>query len=165
VLQRRKREAQRFKDFENDGDLTIVERIGDDVLDVASIVSQVEQSGKLDKVGVDPAGIGSILDALIEAGVPQEKVIGITQGWKMTGAIKTTERKLAEGGLFHGGQPLMSWCVSNAKVEPRGNAIIITKQAAGSAKIDPLIALFNSVSLMALNPEAMGLFTGEIRII
>jgi len=165
VLIRRKKEAARFKDFEKDGDLTIVERIGDDVLEVASIVAQVEQSGKLDKVGVDPAGIGSILDAMIEAGVPQEKVIGITQGWRMTGAIKTTERKLAEGGLIHGGQRMMNWCVSNAKVEPRGNAVIITKQAAGSAKIDPLIAMFNSVSLMALNPEAMGLYTGEIRMI
>ena len=31
---------------------------------------------------------------------------------------------------------------------------MITKQASGFAKIDPLMALFNAVSLMALNPEA-----------
>jgi len=29
----------------------------------------------------------------------------------------------------------MSWAVANARVEPKGNAIIITKQASGSAKI------------------------------
>lgn len=154
VLQRRKSEAERFRDFARDGDLTLVETIGDDTEEVASIVARCEASGKLDKVGVDQAGIGAILDALVAAGVPQEKIIGIPQGWKMTGAIKTAERKLAEGGLIHGGQAMMNWCVGNAKVEPRGNAIIITKQAAGTAKIDPLLAMFNAVSLMSLNPAA-----------
>ena len=83
-------------------------------------------------------------------------LIGISQGWKLTGAIKTTERKLAEGGLIHGGQPMMAWCVGNARIEPRGNAIMITKQAAGTAKIDPLMATFNAVSLLSLNPVAKG---------
>jgi phage terminase large subunit-like protein len=156
VLERRKSEAPRFKDFARDGDLTLVDTMGDDVYQVAEIVALCEKSQLLDKVGCDPAGLGGILDAMTEAGVPEEKVIGISQGWKMTGAIKTTERKLAEGGLCHGGQPLMNWCVGNAKVEPKGNAIVITKQASGTAKIDPLLALFNAVTLMSLNPEARG---------
>lgn len=157
VLERRKQEASRFHDFAKDGDLTLVKNIGDDVADVAGIVSMVYEAGLLDKVGVDPSGIGAILDALVERGIPEEKIIGISQGWKMTGAIKTAERKLAEGVMVHGGQPLMSWCVGNAKVEPRGNAVIITKQAAGSAKIDPLMALFNAVTLMSLNPETQSI--------
>lgn len=152
VLERRKSEAGRFEDFQRDGDLTFVGQIGNDVAEVADIVDRINASGKLDRVGVDPVGIGAVVDALVEAGLEQDRVVGISQGWKMAGAIKTTERKLAEGAMHHGDQALMHWCVGNAKVEPRGNAIAITKQAAGFAKIDPLMALFNAVSLMSLNP-------------
>ena len=156
VLERRKSEASRFGDFAKQGDLVLVKRIGEDVEQVAAAVLQVEQSGLLDKVGCDSAGIGAILDAMVEAGVPQEKIVAISQGWRLGGAIKTTERKLAEGVIEHGGQAMMAWCVGNAKVEPRGNAILITKQASGSAKIDPLMATFDAVSLMELNPPAQG---------
>lgn len=153
VLERRKSEAPRLLDLQATGDLTIVERIGDDVEQLAAIVARIHQAGLLDKVGLDPAGIGAVLDALAEAGVPEDKVIGISQGWKLTGAIKTTERRLADGSLQHCGQPLMAWACGNAKGVPSANAFLITKQASGTAKIDPLMATFNAVSLMALNPQ------------
>lgn len=153
VLERRKQEAARFHDFEREGDLVLVKQIGDDVDEVADLAAMVEASGKLDKIGVDPHGLGGILDALMAQGIPEDKIVGISQGWKLTGAIKTLERRLAEGTFRHSGTGLMAWSVGNAKVEPRGNAITITKQAAGNAKIDPLMATFNAVHLMALNPE------------
>jgi phage terminase large subunit-like protein len=156
VLERRKSEAARFHDFAKDGNLTLVQNIGEDVEDVAGICALIYARGLLDKIGCDPAGLGGITDALAEADIPEAKMIGVSQGWRLTGAIKTAERKLAEGVLVHGGQPLMAWCVGNAKVEPRGNAVIITKQAAGSAKIDPLMSLFNAITLMSLNPEGNG---------
>ena len=156
VLERRKAEAPRFHDFEKQGNLTLSTRIGDDVNDVADLVEQIEASGLLDKVGCDPVGIGAIYDAMIERDIPPEKIAAVSQGWKLGGAIKTAERKLAEGGMKHGGQLMMAWCVGNAKVETRANSILITKQASGSAKIDPLMALFNAVTLISLNPEGRG---------
>ena len=156
VLERRKTEAARLRDFAADGDLTIVERIGDDVEQVADIVLRCEESGLMDQIGVDAAGIGAIVDALVDRGIAVERIKPISQGWKMVGSIKTAERKLAEGTLFHGGTRLMAWAVGNAKVEPKGNAIAITKQAAGAAKIDPLMAMFNAVALLSMNPQARG---------
>lgn len=156
VLELRKSEAARLHDFKDDGDLTLVEKIGDDVTELVAFAAQVFMSGKLDKIGVDPAGLGVILDVLEMEGIPAEMVIGIPQGWKMNGAIKAAERKLAGGELWHGGQRLMNWCVGNAKVVAVGNAVTITKQTSGSAKIDPLAALFNAVTLLALNPAVVG---------
>lgn len=156
VLERRKSEVSKLYDFQKEGDVTIISRVGQDVEEVAEICSMVEKSNLLDKIGVDPHGLGGILDALAESGIPAEKIIGISQGWKMAGAIKTAERKLAEKVLWHGGTGLMAWCVGNAKVIPQGNAVNITKQVSGSAKIDPLMALFNAITLLSLNPEGQG---------
>lgn len=153
VFERRKSEVAKLLDFEKDGDFTLVKQAGDDTKAVADITERIYQSGLLDKIGIDPAGIGGLLDEIVQRGVEQDSIVGISQGWRLGGAIQTTERKLAEKILFHGGQPLMNWCVGNARVEPKGNAILITKQASGRSKIDPLMALFNAVSLMALNPE------------
>jgi phage terminase large subunit-like protein len=153
VLERRKSDAARFADFKNDGDLTFVEKIGDDVAEIAQLAARVKAAGKLDKIGVDPHGLGGVLDALIAEDIDQEEIVGISQGWKMAGPIKTAERKLAEGTLVHGGQRMMNWCAGNAKVVLNGNAISITKQVSGTAKIDPLMAMFDAVALLSLNPE------------
>lgn len=157
ALERRKEIAPVLLDFQKQGDLTIVDRPGEDVQAVADIICRVRDTGLLPEeksIGVDAAGIGDIVDELIteERGITMEQIVAISQGWKLNGAIKTTERKIAGGEMVHGGQPLMAWCVGNARIEDRGNAILITKQASGKAKIDPLMAAFSAVSLMALNP-------------
>lgn len=167
VMERRLEIAPRLQGFANDGDLTIVEMVGEDAEQVAEVVWQVWDSGLLDGIGMDPNAIGGILDAICaerEVGkhpvplpdVPEaERVIhSVSQGFRLAGQIKTTERKLAQGVLVHAGRPMMTWCAGNAKVVVRGNAIVVTKQVSGTAKIDPLMALFCAVALMELNPES-----------
>lgn len=159
ALERRKSEESKYRDFIKAGDLTLVERVGQDVEEVVVLVQLVVDSGLLDKVGVDRLGLGAIYDALVgsdeEPGpVAAEEVVGIPQGYQMNGAIKTAERHVAAKKLVHGGSALMAWCVGNAKTVMQGNAVTITKQASGVGKIDLLMALFDAVYLMALNPEA-----------
>lgn len=159
ALERRKEIAPRLLDFARDGDLVIVEQPGQDVTDVADILCEARASGLMPSkmaVGVDAAGIGDIVTELTtpERGFQPDEIIAISQGWRLNGAIKTTERRLAGGELAHCGQPLMAWCVGNAKTEKAGNAIYVSKAVSGSGKIDPLMALFNAVSLLNQNPEA-----------
>lgn len=159
VLELRKSEASRLLDFEKLGELVIVDDMTVAFAEAAAIAKQVDDAGLLHQVGLDPMGVGLIVDALAEVGIQNaeggmQRVVGVSQGWKLNGAIKTTEVKLASGELIHAGQEIMAWAVGNAKVEPKGNAITITKQTAGTAKIDPLMASFNCVALMSMNPVA-----------
>ena len=165
VLERRKEIEPRLRDFERAGELVIVKQIGDDTAELAALIRQVYDAGLFPEkcgVGADQNGV-TFNDALVEAEIPEELVVGVSQGWKLGGIIKTVERKLAEGTFVHGDQALMAWAVGNARIELRANGILITKQASGTAKIDPLMATFDAAQLMVLNPEASGRSVYESR--
>ena len=178
VLELRKEIAASLQDLADAGDLEIVDiRTGreaephagaaegalnrgaraatsPDVLGVGALVRQVWEAGLLPEkngVGLDPVGVAAIVHEL--GFLPEGCMTSVPQGYRLNGAIQGAARKLADGGLVHGGQPLMTFAVGNAKQETKGNAVVITKETAGRSKIDPLLAGFNAFSLMSLNPE------------
>ncbi|MFT4098617.1 MAG: terminase large subunit [Rhodoblastus sp.] len=155
VLSLRQEIAGDLERFAAAGDLTIADDLGVDIDGVVAYVRRAKEANLLperEAIGMDPYGIGEIVDALGEIGVG-EQIATVTQGYKLQGAIKTVERKTADGTFAHGGQAMLDWCVGNAKVERKGNSLLITKQISGVAKIDPLMAIFDAASLMALNPS------------
>ncbi|MCM4201847.1 terminase large subunit, partial [Escherichia coli] len=63
----------RFQDLVACGDMTIVRRVGDDTAEVAEVaeyVRRIHEAELLDHIGIDPSGVGQILDSLAEAGIP-----------------------------------------------------------------------------------------------
>lgn len=155
VLERRKDIAATLQDFAEAGELTFCAIPGEDFAGVCEVVGRLLDAGLLperDAVGLDPAGVSALVDELAAIRVPPGRAVAVPQGYRLTPAIKGLERKLLDGTFRHGGQGLMAWAVGNARAELKGNAVLITKEQAGSAKIDPLVALFNAAMLMARNP-------------
>jgi phage terminase large subunit-like protein len=164
VLETNLEVVAKLRDLEKLGELSIPETLGDDIEEACDIVNRIYKAGLLpgeSAIGVDPVGIDEIEARLrqpdIGIGLEDKKtdkmVVGVSQGWRMSGIIKSVERRLVEGTFEHGGQEIMNWCVGNARTVASGNAVNITKAVSGSAKIDPLMAAFDAATLMALNPQ------------
>lgn len=160
VLQNRKEIAPRLIDLENCGNLSIVEASHQATGDVVDVIERIDKAGLLPQknaIGADVVGVTGVTDELERRGydVSQEAgfIVGIPQNWTMNAAIKTAELRLNDGDIVHCNQPLMTWCVGNVKIEARGNAVTMTKQVSGFAKIDPVMATLNAISLMMRNPE------------
>jgi phage terminase large subunit-like protein len=133
----------------------------DDLTAVVDIVKQCLDSGKLAKVGADPAGIGTLVDELAKIGVTTKEngtgmLVGVRQGVALMGAIKTVERKLIDGSLRHRDSRMLAWCAGNAVTQQTGTGMRIARDASGYGKIDPLIAGFIAVAEMMLNPKPDG---------
>lgn len=160
LLDTRKEIADRLRDFERDGDLVVVETVGEDARQMAALVKRIHTLDLLAGIGIDPAKIAALQAALVAEGIidaeePDPKFfVKVRQGWSLYGAMLNVERAMAEGRYKHCAQPLVNWCVGNAKVVQRGNAMLVTKEVSGKAKIDPLMSSFNAMELMSYNPPA-----------
>src|SRR5690606_25938343 len=159
VLERRKEIASRLIGFAEEGSLTICETAADLTKGFGDIFARVLASGKLpekDGVGLDPNNVAALIEELNARGMTDKMLRRLLQGPALAPAWWGLEMKLSDGTVAHAGFDLMSWCVGNAKVERRGNAIMITKQVSGVAKIDPVIATGEAAILMSWNPAATG---------
>lgn len=158
VLQRRKDIVSTLKDFQDDGDLNICSDPFQPIIEATSIVERVKASGLLPDVhgvGLDPAGVTALVDALNAKGIGGDSLVAIRQGYALSPATWGLEIKLKNKTFLHSGSRMMAWCVGNAKVEAKGGAVVITKQSSGRAKIDPLVATFNAAMLMSRNPAGV----------
>jgi len=159
ILNLRKDIAPKLLEFEAEGSLEFVSKPGELAPKVVDIVEYVSRAGLLpakDAFAFDPNNIGAIVEELSGRGLGDAMLRRLlTQGPALSPAIYMIPMKLADGTFHHAGQALMDFCVGNAKIEMVGNGLKMTKQIAGSAKIDPVIASLCAAMVMSWNPSAV----------
>ena len=172
VLRLRKSIASLLRGFAADGDLVICEpvelksgldeneddyELPQDIREMVEVVVQVKDSGLLPEtgaIGLDPQNVSALVDALAGAGITDQQMVSVGQGYRLMSAVVGLARKLKFGGALHSGSPMMDWCVGNAKEEQGRQTVMIVKYASGTAKIDPFMAGLNATKLLEVNPVA-----------
>jgi hypothetical protein len=137
VLERRKGEMSVLRGFEEAGNLVVCKEFDEDVADIPQLAQRIDENGLLQAVALDPFGLGAIVDALDEVGISgQDRIVGISQRWKLTGAIKTAERKLAETSHSEGFRfTLKAWTGRSMFLSarlPRSSKVALSRPATAS---------------------------------
>jgi phage terminase large subunit-like protein len=158
AVEKRKSEASLYEDFVRAGELTIVDSEREQIDQAVDVIEQVFQAGLLGGIGADPWMVSALVDAVESAGIRPDDgrstyFEAVRQGGTVGRVSQAVEWKLKDRSMLHAGQSIMAYAVGNLKVEMQGNAPAIHKQTAGSAKIDPAMAMFDAAFVMGRNPE------------
>lgn len=140
-----------LKKFEDDGDLTLV----DGATEVESMVAMVREFHEAApanfKFGLDPNGIASEVALACEEHVPRNSILSVRQGFALRQGWLALDRRIRQGRLVHGGQPIMEWAASNCKQDPKNG--LVTKKINGLGKIDPAVAAATAAIVALEQPE------------
>lgn len=167
VLERRKEIASRLRGFEAEGSLTFCD-VTQYTNRIAAIAARLKDAGLLPEkngIGFDPNNIAAFVDALALRKLDGPMLHRLRQGPALSPALWGIEHKLADDTISHDGSDLMAWSVGNVKIEVKGNGNMATKETAGRAKIDPVIAMLCAAILMSWNPEARRAPTYKLAIV
>lgn len=163
VLELRKSIAAELQDFAKAGELVLVDALEVEALpELVAICHRLSDAGLVPEknwIGIDAAGgaAGLVADALEAAGYKAgAQLVPISQGYRLNAVSGLCVIKLKGRSMRHSNQAIMAWAVANAQTEARGNTVIISKSQSGTAKIDPLMSLFDAAELMSLHPQAGG---------
>ena len=164
ALDKNKRSANKLLELEQLKEVTIVEEVNQQFKEITALIKMIDGTGKLYQIGVDPHGLGTFKTDLEAEGVESDKIIGVSQGYKMQQHIITTENLMAKGTIKFSSQELIRWQASNTRLILKSNTVMVSK-ADSADKIDNIISILNSIAIMSQNPPSMAIKRASIYFI
>lgn len=115
---------------------------------IAARVAEIHRARPIRALAFDRWRIEDFRRALAEEGVYDLELVDHGQGFRDMGpAVDAFERAVADRKLRHGHHPVLTWCVTNARVvrDPAGNAKLDKSRSTG--RIDGAVALAMAISV------------------
>lgn len=151
-----------YRDYENEGSLTITAELDDDIAAIVEVVRRIHNAGKLRGVGIDAYGAEQLaysLQRLVEEDdeTPDDErlIRSVSQGYKLGAQITTLERKLVAGQTKNDGSALLRDAFGNVVLEQRGPSVTFTRRNT-AMKIDPAISTLNAAAIAMMAPPKEG---------
>ena len=124
-------------------------RIDQDV--VRDMVHEAATRFDVQQIGIDPWNAGNLVKDLTDDGF---RVVEIPQNLsQITGPAKDFEADVLDGLIDAGGDRLMTWCVSNARVQRDAKDNIYPTKKQSRGRIDPVMAALLGRKLAMLPGE------------
>lgn len=91
------------------------------------------------EIGFDPWGADAVVNELIDEGVP---AVAVSQGLKgMTPGTRALLDDISEKRIFHDGNEVLTWCLSNCAADDKNDGMIRFNRQKSADKIDGAVAL------------------------
>lgn len=151
--ERAHRDRAPYKIWAGQGHLTATPGTRIDQQDIRDVLLWAAGMFQLRQIGFDPWNAGNLPSDLLKDGFTEQQIIEIPQTYaQMSGPSKDFEADVLGGLVDAGGNPLMTWMVSNAVVQKDGKDNIQPIKKRSRGRIDGVIAAIMGRKL-ALGPE------------
>jgi phage terminase large subunit-like protein len=118
---------------------------------VRADINALAEQYNFKKIAIDPWNATQISTQLGGDGF---EVVAFRQGFaSMSAPCKEFERLTLEGGLAHGGHPVLRWMASNVSVEIDAAGNLKPSKAKSTERIDGIVALIMAIGVMIAEPE------------
>ena len=139
----------KYNQWVNEGYITVTEGNVTDLSYIQQDLEDIMGEYQVKEIAYDPFGANQITAALLEKGAPMVKM---SQGiMAMSDPSKELEKHILSGAVAHGGDPVLSWMISNCVLYVDPNDNIKVKKEMDKNKIDGVIALIMALSRMKVN--------------
>tara|TARA_R110002020_G_scaffold290954_1_gene506358 strand:+ start:1948 stop:3585 length:1638 start_codon:yes stop_codon:yes gene_type:complete len=110
-----------------------------DARPIQDIIREAYEHYQIDEIGFDPWGADAVVNELIEEGIP---LIAVGQSMRgMTAGTRALLDDIEESKIYHDGNPVLSWCLSNCASDEKSDGGIRFSKKKSSDKIDGAVAL------------------------
>lgn len=122
---------------------------------VAMRLGELYSRFKPEAIAYDLWGMAELERVLADEGVSLGELRAFGQGFKsMSPAVKAFEERVLNRRLMHGGNPLLTWAVSNVALERDAAGNVKLSKERSRERIDPAVAAVMAVGIAAQAPTA-----------